>query len=588
MIPEIEQTTVDGVTVLRSASTTGRNTAALMFRVGRFDETLPTAGITHLVEHLTLSGHRKALYKFNAAVGGRFTRFVADGADAAQTTGFITAVCGGLAENYAEGLGKEKRILRAEAAARGSPGALGTCLGERYGARGPGLIAYEEYGLHRLGWEEIERWRRRWFVAANAVLWIHGDIPADLRIDLPAGPSPGEAARQPLELTLPAYLIAGRGGIGLSLVGRQSTVNHVALHILQERLTQVLRHERGLSYGVQASAETLDAALVHTWITADALPEQTSTVAHAMLTTFETLAAAGSTSEEVEDYVRRRHAVLESQAGHAGLLHQRAQNILSGRPARDPAETLRRAGELGNDAVGQAVADMLGQVIVAVPTAVPAVRGRMPQVPVWSDDTAQGTALRSLDSDATLTVGEDGVMLTFAPDRNVTVRFGAVAALLRWNDERQSLLAGDGYVLHIDPAEWPDGAAVLDRIGRRVDPGLVVAIDRPGPDRPGRPPRQQVPPGQGTSPGAPGAPGGPQGPALPAAQPGKRRGLTWWFGLKYRSFFAWLAVLVAIGLLDLVIGDPAFALFFLAAVLINVVVRVLRVRHYRTSRTRRR
>ena len=69
----IERGVVDGVTALRSKGVPGRHLAALTFRVGRFDETLPAAGITHMVEHLTLSRHQEADYKFNASVSGRHT-----------------------------------------------------------------------------------------------------------------------------------------------------------------------------------------------------------------------------------------------------------------------------------------------------------------------------------------------------------------------------------------------------------------------------------------------------------------------------------------------------------------------------------
>jgi hypothetical protein len=531
VIPEFEQASVDGIPVLRSASVSGRHTVALLFRVGRFDETLPTAGITHLVEHLTLSRHHKALYNFNATVSGRFTAFFAETGDPADVADFVAAVCGGLAADYADGLDREKRILRTEAASRGSAGPLGLCLNERYGALGPGLVNYQEYGLHRVGWEEIERWRRRWFVASNAVLWVHGDLPPDLRIDLPAGPAPvqvpGAAAQQPLELTLPGYLVTGRGGVGLSLLGNQSVVDHVALHILRERLTHVLRHERGLSYGVQVASELIDAVRVHTWITADALPEQTATVAHAMLTTFETLASAGSTGEELTEYGRRRRAFLEGPGGPPTALNRRAQKLLYGQPVVPLEQTIQQASELGHDAVGQAAADLLGQVIVVVPSGVPAVRGRMPQLPVWSKDTTPGTAAKSVDSDATLTLGDEGVMLTFSPDhpeRRLTVRFGAVVALLRWNDGKQSLAGTDGFVLHIDPDEWPDGAALLETIGRHVDPSLVVTIDQPGPDRPGRAKRRPTPPVQAGSPAQ----------EAQKAETGKRSGRARWFGPRSR------------------------------------------------------
>jgi len=122
MIPVVETGGVDGVTVLRSASATGRNAAALVFRVGRFDETLPVAGVTHLVEHLTLSTGQRASYQFNAEVSRRFTAFFMESADPADTADFITTACRGLAGDHRQGLEQEKRILRTEAASRGARG----------------------------------------------------------------------------------------------------------------------------------------------------------------------------------------------------------------------------------------------------------------------------------------------------------------------------------------------------------------------------------------------------------------------------------------------------------------------------------
>ena len=55
-LPHVEMSKLGGVTVLQADSVTGQSVAALMFRVGRFDETLPSAGITHLAEHLVYSG----------------------------------------------------------------------------------------------------------------------------------------------------------------------------------------------------------------------------------------------------------------------------------------------------------------------------------------------------------------------------------------------------------------------------------------------------------------------------------------------------------------------------------------------------
>ncbi|MGZ4435832.1 MAG: hypothetical protein ACXVW7_19755 [Trebonia sp.] len=502
MIPVVDAGSVNGVPVLRSGSVTGRNAAALVFRVGRFDETLPVAGITHLIEHLTLSTRHKASYEFNAEVTGRFTAFLMESADPAEVADFITTVCRGLVTDYRQGLEQEKRILLTEAASRGGAGALGACLSERYGATGPGLAAYPEYGLHRLGWAEIEAWRRRWFVAGNAVLWISGTAPRDLRLDLPPGPAPAAAPLRPLGLALPGFVLGGRGGIGLSLIGRHSDAAAVTLDVLEHRLTQVLRHERGLSYGVTNAREWFDGDIFHAWLAADALPEQTSTVGHTMLTVFESLAGDGGTEEEFADYARRLRGAYESPQGPAMALHRQAQNILCGRPFRQPDETLWAAGQVGRKAVSESAGQLLSQMIVTTPQLVPAVQGRMPRLPLWSGTAVSGTTRRSPDSGSSLTVGAQGVMLSPEEGRHVTVRFDAMAAMLCWNDGQRTLVGTDGFALRLDPQEWPDGDAVVRSVEALLDPRLTVAMDSPGPERHTRTQVPAEPPPTGAAPPA--------------------------------------------------------------------------------------
>jgi hypothetical protein len=93
-------------------------------------------------------------------------------------------------------------------------------------------------------------------------------------------------------------------------------------------------------------------------------------------------------------------------------------------------------------------------------------------------------------------------MRTAEADQHVSVRFGAVAALLRFNDTKRILVGTDGFTMLLDPAEWPDGDTVVRSIEARIDPRLVVSLDSPGPDRPkpqplpaaAPPPPQAVPP----------------------------------------------------------------------------------------------
>jgi zinc protease len=479
----IRRGTLDGLTVLQSDSATGWNTAALVFRIGRFDETLATAGITHLIEHLSLSGRPKADYQFNAEVGGRFTTFIMESGDPADISDFTATVSRGLATDYQAGLEQEKRILRTEAASRGGAGALGACLTERYGAAGPGLVSYDELGLHRLGWAEIEAWRRYWFVAGNAVLWIHGTVPPGLRAGLPAGPARPMAPLRPLNASLPGFVLAGRGGVGVSLTAPQSPAAALALDILRERLTHVLRYEHGLSYGVQLAQERLDSDLSHAWLTADGLPEHQPMLAHAMLTAFEALADGGIRPEEARDYARRVASALDSPAGPAAVLGRQARDILLGRPPYDPGQAVQAIREVSPAQAGAVARDLRAHMIVATPALIPAVQGRMPQLPVSSRQVISGTTLDSREGEARLTFGPEGVMLAAQQGRLVTVAAGAEAALICWNDGQRTLVGGDGFTLTLDPEQWPEGTRMVTAIEASVDPCLRVSMNQPGPSR---------------------------------------------------------------------------------------------------------
>jgi hypothetical protein len=516
--PVIERGVVDGVTTLRSDAVAGRHLAALTFRVGRFDETLPTAGITHMVEHLTLSGHQEAGYKFNASVSGRHTTFYLETGNPADIAAFMTAVCAGLSADHSALLDRERRILRTEAASRGGAGALGTCLAERYGARGPGLANYREFAFQRAGWDEVAAWRRRWFTAGNAVLWIAGDAPYDLRLSLPAGPAALTEAVPPLDLTLPGYVaVQARSGIGMSLVSDRSYAPYAAAYILQQRLTQVLRHEHGLSYDVQLASEDVGRDDVHWWVAADALPEQTPMAAHMLMATLEALVAGGCTAAELEGYHRLVQDQVQQPGAQVAILQRQARALLDGLPPRSAEETGRLAAAVTMQDVAAATRALQASMIVATPGLVPAVQGRMGELPRWSRTAVSGTEHQPVAPGLalTLTTAADGVMVTDASGNQVTVRYGAVAALVRWNDGRHSIIGDDGFSIMLDAAEWRDGARVIAGILACVPGNLVIPVDEPGPRRP-------APATPGTA--APGAAGGTGSkPAPPGGGTGKRR-----------------------------------------------------------------
>ena len=114
MIPE--RTTVDGVPVFW-LTVPGPIRAMLIFRVGVIDETLPTRGITHLVEHLALfvtMQDAAMATRMNARVELHRTRFMAGGS-ADEIATFLGDVTSSLAALPFDRLEDEKRILRTEA-----------------------------------------------------------------------------------------------------------------------------------------------------------------------------------------------------------------------------------------------------------------------------------------------------------------------------------------------------------------------------------------------------------------------------------------------------------------------------------------
>lgn len=149
---------VDGVPAV-AAKRSGPLTAGLVFRVGRADETLATAGITHLVEHLALHRFGVGEHHFNGATGADHTYFEMAGSEA-EVVAFLAGVCASLGDLPMERLETEKSVLRTEEARRGGGGLLSR---HRYGAQGYGLTDYLELGVPRLGPAEVAHWARTWF-----------------------------------------------------------------------------------------------------------------------------------------------------------------------------------------------------------------------------------------------------------------------------------------------------------------------------------------------------------------------------------------------------------------------------------------
>jgi hypothetical protein len=221
-----------------------------IFGCGMRDETFARAGITHLVEHLVMSAvERRRHHYHNASVSIGSTSFTATGPPEAVRD-FMHDVCAALRELPTDRLEIERRILAAEAGG-GRVGLLGWHLLLRYGLRGPGLAGADPPAVDQIGAAEARDWAARELVRSNAVLALSGPPPDGLRLDLPAGPRPDRPVVEPLPLRTAVWdRHPADRGVGLSLLVPDGPAAAMAASVLGRRLTEELRHRRGLAYDV--------------------------------------------------------------------------------------------------------------------------------------------------------------------------------------------------------------------------------------------------------------------------------------------------------------------------------------------------
>lgn len=171
--------------------------ASLLFRVGICDERVPDRGITHLVEHLGMFAVGQREHPVNGFVALTNCALFGMGTQE-ELERFLADATSGLSDLPLDRLEDEKRVLQRESAASGFSLAS-RMMSHRFGNRGFGAADLVELGLRWLGRDEVDSWRRGWFTAGNAALWVHGPAPPASGLTLP----PGERRPVPPDDPLP-------------------------------------------------------------------------------------------------------------------------------------------------------------------------------------------------------------------------------------------------------------------------------------------------------------------------------------------------------------------------------------------------
>lgn len=482
----ITETEVDRIpTLLAPTSGGGPVTAGLYFRVGAADETLATAGLTHLVEHLALHRHGVSDLHYNGSTAATHTHFVVSGT-AGEVVAYLNGVCASLRDLPVERLATEREILRTEQAGR-SRGPNHQLPLWRYGARGYGLVSYPEYGTLHLTADAVRDWAATWFTRDNAVLWITGDtVPEGLDLTLPAGrrqPLPAPTSALP---ATPAYLTGGSGGVVLDGIVRRSTAAALFAEVLSRALFTDLRQKGGYSYTADCGYHPRDAD--HATITAfaDALPQKQDAVVGGFIDVLARLRAGTIAEAELDSARAKFLKQYEIPDVGAASLPSHALNMLTGHENLTPDEHRAHLADVTVEDLRDVARELYDSALIQVP-------GRgvdwagFTEAPQWSGPSfgpePLGTVHRSRASDAvSLAVGREAVTLT-TPRGRISVRYDACAAMRVYPDGARHLIGFDAFVVEVEPTLYakltPDRMAVIDAA---VPATAVVPMPERDPD----------------------------------------------------------------------------------------------------------
>jgi hypothetical protein len=453
--------------------------AVLVFRVGQADETLPTRGICHLVEHLAIEPQPR-LYAHNGWCAVDSTGFWAEG-ERDEVLDYLEGVAHRLHALPRDRMVAERQILATEGSQRGGS-IVTTLLSCRWGARTYGTASYDEFGLFRLGEEEAQAWADRFFVADNAVLFMTGEPPDGFRLELPRGERHSLPAAESISgLQLPTGISLGQGGVGVGMEVDRSPGTGLALALLASAATARLRHELGVTYHVGADYQLAGPDQAHLTVAADCLDTNAEQVASTLLAVIDNLASHGPEEAELElEHERFRRAV----RAPADAVEWFATGDLIGVSRERLLEQVTSAARVSGDDVAAVVRGGAERMIMIVPSHV-APPDRCRPYPHFSERAVSGRRLRVKGMSGWLSarragviLGDEGLTAIYGDEQFATIEWSDCEVVLHWSNGSVVVIGRDGdkVPVLVDRFGRNGAQAVLDELKRHVPADRFVLM----------------------------------------------------------------------------------------------------------------
>jgi zinc protease len=438
---------------------------------------MATGGITHLVEHLALSGLGELPHPYEGMVDSARTIFYAEGSEE-EVVSFLNRVSVALHQLPLDRIAMERRVLRTEAASA-ELGMEGVMLARRYGAAGHGLLAYPEYGLNWLEETQVQGWANDRFTSDSAALWVTGPPPKGLDLSLPCGERPTPPSQEPIVSKLPAFLHEGDDGVGVSFVGTRSPGLSLAHSLVVRLARRHLRQELGISYEVDGGVTLLNSMKVHCGLAADCLPEHVSAVRDQLLEVLRKIADSGPSQEDLQYEITQGLRELSDPTRHTGWMDLAVEDLLYGLEPRDPKHLAEEIRGVKGESVAQAIVAALPSVLLLLPEmADPPSEGFAPYEPV-SMEPVNGQLYRPRSLGAfglRLELSNDGITVR-AGKNDATVRFAQCAAVGLWRNGDRVLIGENGMEIRLRPRQWAHSEDLTRLIDSRVPADRFMPMD---------------------------------------------------------------------------------------------------------------
>jgi zinc protease len=482
---------MDGIPVFQ-AEVPGRVRAGLEFRVGTADEPLHMAGVTHLIEHLALSGLGAQSYEYNGFVDQTHTGFTVSGTPE-QVVDFFARVTAALQTLPTDRVATERRIIETEAAGHHQSSFRGS-LSLRYGATGFGIADYRQIGLLWLTPQAVQAWAGQHFTAGNAAAWVAGPVIPGLRIQLPAGPRLGPPLLTPKRLILPCVVEQEGLGATASMVAPRSTALWAGVTILARRSMQRIRFSEGLSYTAQTAIEQLDGLTVHALAMTDALPEHATKAGSALLDEADVLSLTGPEPAEIQEVVARLDEAVSDPQSLVAEMQTMVHDELLGVSPRTLEQTRGELILLTPSAIAVALKPALDSLILIMPPGTQSPRPHFAPYPWVEAHPLPGTEVPHVYTRGMrMVVGPSGISMCDSDRRAFNINWQDVAVGARWDDGSRLLIGRDGTEIVFRPRVWRNPALILAAVDGNVAADRVIQAEGPSPSvdlpPPPKPPR---------------------------------------------------------------------------------------------------